>query len=89
MNRETRVEATCVSPGHPRCVYLDGTHCEKRVVLQTNGNLLQYLCPENPIDRGAQEAPVHGVAKSRTRLSDFTSLHFTLSPELSVTCQMD
>ena len=29
------------------------------------------------MDRGAWWATVHGVAKSRTRLSDFTSLHFT------------
>ena len=29
-------------------------------------------CLENPMDRGAWWATVHGVAKSRTRLSDFT-----------------
>ena len=40
-----------------------------------NGNPLQYCCLENPMDRGAWQATVHGVAKSRTRLSDFTSLH--------------
>ena len=33
---------------------------------------LQYSCLENPMDRGAWWAAVHGVAKSRTRLSDFT-----------------
>jgi len=32
----------------------------------------QYSCLENPMDRGAWWAAVHGVAKSRTRLSDFT-----------------
>ena len=37
-----------------------------------NGNPLQYSCLENPTDRGAWWATVHGVAKSRTRLSDFT-----------------
>ena len=37
-----------------------------------NGNPLQYL--ENPMDRGAWWGTVHGVAKSRTRLSDFTLL---------------
>ena len=37
-----------------------------------NGNPLQYSCPGNPTDRGAWWAIVHGVAKSRTRLSDFT-----------------
>ena len=35
-----------------------------------NGNLLQYYCLENPMDRGAWQASVHGVAKSWTRLSD-------------------
>ena len=37
-----------------------------------NCNPLQYLCPENPMDGGARWATVHGVTKSRTRLSDFT-----------------
>ena len=40
-----------------------------------NGNPLQYSCLENPMDRGAWWAAVHGVAKSWTRLSEFT---FTL-----------
>ena len=31
-----------------------------------NGNLLQYSCLESPIDRGAWQAAVHGVAKSWT-----------------------
>ena len=35
-----------------------------------NGNLLQYSCLENPMDRGAWQAPGHGVAKSQTWLSD-------------------
>ena len=35
-----------------------------------NGNPLQYSCLENPMDRGAWWATVHGVAKSRTQLSD-------------------
>ena len=37
-----------------------------------NGNLLQYSCLENPMDRKAWQAAVHGVTKSRTRLSDHT-----------------
>jgi len=37
-----------------------------------NGTPLQYSCLENPMDRGAWWAAVHGIAKSRTRLSDFT-----------------
>ena len=40
-----------------------------------NNNPLQYSCLENPVDRGTWWAAVHGVAKSRTQLSDFT---FTL-----------
>ena len=42
-----------------------------------NGNPLQYSCLENSMDGGAWWATVHGVANSRTRLSDihFTSLH--------------
>ena len=32
------------------------------------GNPLQYSCLENPVDRGAWWATVHGVTKSQTRL---------------------
>ena len=42
---------------------------------EENDNPLQYPCLENPMDGGAWQATVHGVAKSRTGLSDFT---FTL-----------
>ena len=38
-----------------------------------HGNLLQSSCVENPTDRGAWRATVHGVAKSQTRLSDKTT----------------
>ena len=34
-----------------------------------NGKTLQYSSPENPMDRGAWWATVHGVAKGQTRLS--------------------
>ena len=37
-----------------------------------NGNLLWYSCLENPMDRGAWWAIVHGVAKSWTRQSEHT-----------------
>ena len=60
-----------------------------------NGNPLQYSCLENPMDRGAWRATVHGVAKSRTRLSNFTLLSnlgklrgmisFSKQPLISVT----
>ena len=43
-----------------------------RISGEGNGNPLQYSCLENPMDGGAWKAAVHGVAKSRTRLSDFT-----------------
>ena len=42
-----------------------------------NGTPLQYSCLENPMDGGAWQAAVHGVAKSRARLSNFTfTFHF-------------
>ena len=42
-----------------------------------NGTPLQYSCLENPMDGRAWWAAVHGVAKSRGRLSDFTfTFHF-------------
>ena len=42
-----------------------------------NGTPLQYSCLENPMDKGAWWAAVHGITKSRTRLSDFTfTFHF-------------
>ena len=42
-----------------------------------NGTQLEYSCLENPMDRRAWWGAVHGVAKSRTRLSDFTfTFHF-------------
>ena len=43
-----------------------------------NGSPLQHSCLENPVDGGAWWATVHGAVKSRPRLSDFTSLPFTL-----------
>ena len=39
-----------------------------------NGNPLQYFCLGNPMDRGAWWATVHGVEKSRTQLSDQTTM---------------
>ena len=42
-----------------------------------NGTPLQYSCLENHMDGGAWWAAVHGITKSRTRLSDFTfTFHF-------------
>ena len=51
--------------------------CGIGVIREGNGTPLQYSCLENPMDRGDWWAAVHGVAKSRTRLSDFTfTFHF-------------
>ena len=42
-----------------------------------NGTPLQYSCLENPMDRGAWKAAVHGVTEGWTRLSNFTfTFHF-------------
>ena len=42
-----------------------------------NGTPLRYFCLENPMDGGAWKAEVLGVAKSQTRLSDFSfTFHF-------------
>ena len=47
-----------------------------------NGNPLQYSCLGNPMDRGAWQAPVHGVAKSQTRLSDWAQHYHVLFSDL-------
>ena len=47
---------------------------------EVNDTPLRYSCLENPMDREAWWAAVHGVTKSRTRLSDFT---FTFLPPTS------
>ena len=47
------------------------------ITREGSGTPLQYSCLENPRDEGAWWAAVHGVAKSRTRLSDFIfTFHF-------------
>ena len=49
----------------------------KRLEGEGNGTPLQYSCLASPMDRGAWWAAVHGVARSRTRLSNFTfTFHF-------------
>ena len=35
---------------------------------EVKGNALQYSCLENPVDRGAWWAAVHGIAQNRTQL---------------------
>ena len=44
---------------------------------EEHGNPLHFSSLENPMDRGAWQAAVYGVAKSQTQLSDFTfTFHF-------------
>ena len=45
-----------------------------------NGNPLQYSCLENPMDGGAWQATVHGVANSRTWLSDLAYTQLKQTP---------
>ena len=45
---------------------------DREACWEGNGHPLQYSCLENPMDRGAWWAAVHGVEKSWTWLSDFT-----------------
>ena len=61
------------------CKTLNPWHlmCTHWVIGEGNGTPLQYSCLENPMGGGAWEAAVHGVTKSRTRLSDLTfTFHF-------------
>ena len=53
------------------------------LILSQDGNPLQCSCLENPMDRGAWQAAVHGVTKSWIWLSSYTD---NLSPELLQTC---
>ena len=50
-----------------------------RFLGEGNNNPVQYSCLENPMDRRAWWATVHGVAQSQTRLRDWTTtkpIHF-------------
>ena len=49
-----------------------------------HGNPLQYSCQENPMDRGAWQAAVHGVVKSQTRLKPL-SMHALCMRECTCT----
>ena len=51
--------------------YLSVLHLVVYISREGNGTPLQYSCLENPMDRGAWWAAVHGVVKSRTQRSDF------------------
>ena len=51
---------------------------------EVNGNPVQYSSLENPMDRGAWWATVHGVAKRWTQLSNFTFFSFLVYPYASL-----
>ena len=51
-----------------------------------NGTPLQYSCLENPMDGGGWWAAVHGVVKSRTRLSDLAAAAVLLLNEFYELC---
>ena len=57
-------ESTCP---HKRCGFDPRVG---KILWRGNGNPLQYSCLENPMDRGAWWATVHGVAQSQIQLSD-------------------
>ena len=62
-----------------------------------HGNLLQYSCLENPMDRGAWQATIHRVAQSQTQLKQLSTyvrlnnipLYVYTTFSLSIHVQMD
>ena len=63
--------------GSPEELMLSNCGAGEDTCGEGNGTPLQYSCLENPMDRGAWWAAVHGVAKSQTWLSDFPfTFHF-------------
>ena len=66
------VKASAYNAGDPGSIPGSG-----RSSGEGNGSPLQCSCLENPMGGGAWWATVHGVTKSRTRLSDFTNLTLT------------
>ena len=55
------VKASAYNEGDPGSIPGSG-----RSPGEENGNPIQYSCLENPMERGAWQAAVHGVAKSQT-----------------------
>ena len=56
---------------------------------ERNSNQLQYSCLENPMDRGAWWATVHGVAKSQIQLKYLSTSHIQSSFNLDVKISLD
>ena len=80
-------QCTCPKPSHPVCLLTINSNHVSYTIGEGSGTPLQYSCLENPMDGGAWCAAVHGVARSRTRLNDFTfTLHFhALEKEMAPT----
>ena len=74
VNRASQVALVVKNPpanvGDPREVGL--TPGSRKSPGGGHGNPLQYSCLENPMERGAWQVTVNGVAKSRTQLSNYT-----------------
>ena len=62
-----------LSKYHPKKCFSPPHSMPRLFSITIDGNSLQYSCLENPIDRGAWQAIVHGVAKSRTWLSSWNT----------------
>ena len=63
-------------------------HFSLSCIGEGNGNPLQCSCLENPRDRGAWWAAIHGVTQSRTRLKWLSSSSSSVSLMLNVTCSV-
>ena len=66
----------CCSGKQPTCHCRRGKRCEldpwvKEISWKRKRNPFQYSCSENPMDRGAWQATVHGIPKSWTQLSNW------------------
>ena len=75
----SKTDVVEIDPGKRYLLFIGETSCPKlfgglcRDLWRRQCNPLQYSCLENPMGGGgAWQAAVHGVAKSRTRLSNFT-----------------
>ena len=66
----TRIKPLPTVVAHGQCTLGEG-----------NGTPLQHSCLDNPMDAGAWQAVVHGVAKSLTQLRDFTFTSFSCTGE--------
>ena len=65
-------EPTCQCRRHKRHGF---NHWVGKIPGKGDGNLLQYSCLENPMDRRTRRATVHGVAKNQTQLKRLSTEH--------------